>query len=160
MARAEPVGSLEALPYWNETWKRPLRNRQQQVVGTLGLSRRLPATDSPDFPFPELVPVLEHMREYCAKNITNSELANLADLSVRAFERKFKRHLQLTPNQFLNRLRITRAAADLCNTFDPIQEVAYRHGFSDQSHLTREFKKHFGKTPNAYRKSSQDGLVL
>ncbi len=153
MARVEPVDTYEALPRWNQTWKRPLRNSQKKIIGTMGLSRPLPETDTPEFPFPELVPVLEHMRVYCAQSITNGELADLANLSVRAFERKFKRHIQMTPNQFLNRLRITRAAADLFNTSDSIKEIAIQHGFSDQSHLTREMRKHFGKTPNAYRKS-------
>lgn len=153
VARIEPVGTLEALPRWNQTWKRPLRNKAGEIIGALGLSRHLPETDAPDFPIPELVPVLNHMRAYCDQPITNGDLAGLANLSVSAFERAFKRYMQLTPNQFLNRIRITRAAADLCNTFNSIQEIAYRHGFSDQSHLTREFKKHFGKTPKEYRKA-------
>lgn len=155
IARVEPVGTYEALPSWNQTWKLPLRNRKGKIAGTLGLSRQLPATDAPDFPFPDLVPVLDHMRKYCAETISVVELAKLADLSVSALERKFKRHIQMTPIQFLSRLRIMRAAADLCNTFDPIHEITYRHGFSDQSHFTREFRKHFGKTPSTYRKSHQ-----
>jgi len=123
----------------------------------MGLSRRLPNTTAPDFPFPDLVPVLEHMRMYYTTNILNSELADLSNLSVRAFERRFKKHIQMTPNQFLSRLRITRVAADLCNTDDWIIEIAHRHGFSDQSHLTREFQKHFGSPPHAYRMRHQSG---
>jgi AraC-like DNA-binding protein len=153
LARVEPVGTLEALPRWNQTWKRPLRNNAGEIIGAFGLSRQLPAADAPDFPIPELVPVLNYMSAYCDQPITNSDLAELAHLSVSAFERAFKRHMQMTPNQFLNRMRITRAADDLCNTLNAIQEIAYRHGFSDQSHLTREFKKHFGKTPSEYRKA-------
>jgi transcriptional regulator GlxA family with amidase domain len=55
-------------------------------------------------------------------------LAGLVDLSIRAFEREFKRHMQMTPRQFLNRLRITRAAADLCHSPCSIKEIAHRHG--------------------------------
>ena len=153
VARVEPVGTCEALPCWNQTWKLPLRNSRGQIIGTFGLSRPLPSTDSPSFPFPDLVPVLNHMRACCGRRITNGDLAGLVDLSIRAFEREFKRHMQMTPRQFLNRLRITRAAADLCHTPCSIKEIARRHGFSDQSHLTREFRKHFGTTPMSYRKS-------
>ena len=157
VARVEPVVSIEALPCWNQTWKRPLHGVDGEIIGALGLSRRLPSTDAPDFPFPDLIPILDHMRQYCGESITNTELADLANLSVGAFERKFKRHIKMTPTQFLGRLRITRAAADLCNTSDSIVAVADRHGFSDQSHLTREFRKHFGSTPGAYRALYQRG---
>ena len=32
-------------------------------------------------------------------------------------------------------------------------DIADRFGFSDQSHFTREFRRHFGETPKAYRQS-------
>tara|TARA_R110002049_G_scaffold72490_6_gene187384 strand:+ start:67119 stop:67877 length:759 start_codon:yes stop_codon:yes gene_type:complete len=155
VARVEPVGTYEAMPRWNQTWKRPLHDGKGNVVAAFGLSRQLPETNAPEFPFSDLVPVLNHMRTHTARQVTNRELAQLAHLSVRAFERKFKRHIKMTPAQFIGRLRITRAAADLCDTTDAINEIAYRHGFSDQSHLTREFRKHFGKTPKSYRSTYQ-----
>jgi len=34
---------------------------------------------------------------------------------------------------------------------EPLAEIAARAGFADQSHFTREFKRHFGITPGHYR---------
>jgi len=62
VARVEPVGTLEAIASWNQTWKRPICNKRGKILGAMGLSRRLPNTTAPDFPFPDLLPVLEHIR--------------------------------------------------------------------------------------------------
>ena len=160
VARVEPVSTYHRLPCWSQTWKVPLRDAQGKIFATFGLSRPLPDTDSPEFPFPGLARVLVYLREHCHQNITNRDLADLAGLSVRALERKFKRHMQLTPTQFLGRLRVTLAAADLCHTSYSIVSIASRHGFSDQSHLTRLFRKHFGTTPKAYRKAHRGNTAV
>ena len=151
VGRIEPVTGIEGLPQWCQTWKSPLRNGEEKIVGTIGLSRPTPADDSPQFPIPELLPALRRMQDYLEQNSSNEELANLCGMSVRAFERKFKSYFQLTPNQFVNRIRVTRAAEFLCTVDVPLVDVAGKFGFSDQSHMTREFRKHFGTTPKAYR---------
>ena len=38
-----------------------------------------------------------------------------------------------------------------------LTEVAYLTGFSDQSHFTRIFKQHTGKSPSAYKKELAKG---
>ena len=151
IGRIEPVTGVEGLPQWFQTWKSPLRNEEEEVVGTIGLSRPTPAEESPQFPVPELLPALRRMQDFLELNCSNDELANLCGVSVRAFERKFKSYFQLTPTQFINRIRVTRAAQFLCTVDSPLVEVAVELGFSDQSHMTREFRKHLGTTPKAYR---------
>lgn len=151
VGRIEPVTGIEGLPKWFQTWKSPLRNNGKEIVGTIGMSRPTPADDSPQFPIPELLPALRRMQDYLERNSSNEELANLCGMSVRALEKKFKSYFQLTPAQFINRIRVTRAAEFLCTVDSPLVDVAGKFGFSDQSHMTREFRKHFGTTPKAYR---------
>ena len=38
-----------------------------------------------------------------------------------------------------------------------LTEIAYLTGFSDQSHFTRIFKQHTGKSPSAYKKDWAKG---
>jgi len=95
--------------------------------------------------------VLAHMRMHFAEPLSNPELARVAGRSVRAFERLFRRQMQLTPQHYLRRLRVRLACQALVTRADPLAEVAAAHGFYDQSHLVREFRRETGLTPRAYR---------
>lgn len=55
---------------------------------------------------------------------------------------------------FIRKLRLEWVADQLASSSDSLAAVAYRAGFSDQSHMTRAFKKHTGRTPGEYRKTS------
>ena len=72
-------------------------------------------------------------------------------MSVRAFERKFRAIFHLTPQKYLRKLQMRMASRALVYTEQPLADVALRCGFSDQSHFTREFRRHFGRTPREYR---------
>ena len=91
------------------------------------------------------------MRDHYHATITNGRLARLAHMSVRAFERKFQAVFHLTPQKYLRKLRMQMASRALVSTGQTLAEVAAGCGFSDQSHFTREFRRHFGRTPRAYR---------
>lgn len=72
-------------------------------------------------------------------------------MSVKRLERRFKREIGLTP-KFLARLtRIQRLVADLGeNSPVSLTEQSYLHGFSDQSHMIREFRSIAGRPPKAF----------
>ena len=55
----------------------------------------------------------------------------------------------MPPHAYLTQVRANRAR-ELLVRGEPLSAVAYTCGFSDQSHLTRIFKKIFGITPGAY----------
>jgi AraC-like DNA-binding protein len=59
----------------------------------------------------------------------------------------FREHVGLTPKQAADVVRFERAAADLGRL--PVAEVAARHGYADQSHLSRSVARHAGETPGA-----------
>jgi len=54
--------------------------------------------------------------------------------------------------------RLARAKAAIAErgTAEPIGTIAHRLGFSDASHLSREFRKRFGMTPSEYRRLARD----
>ena len=115
------------------------------------MTRELPGLQAPGFPVPELTPALDALQRDPSDAWTNADLARLSGLSVSAFERKFRRHLQTSPMQFLKRLRLSRAAAALVQSDRLVSEVAVAEGFCDQAHFTREFKRAFGTTPKVWR---------
>lgn len=80
------------------------------------------------------------------------EVAALLDVSTRTLERSFFKMLGISPKQFIRLIRFQ----EIINTFKnnhssaPYADVAYTHGFSDQSHFIKEFKKMAGMTPGDF----------
>lgn len=149
--RIELVGQPDGLTVWNLTNKIPLTDPSGTVIGTAGLTRRL---NTPGKGVPqgaEFGPVLAYLRDHFQSPITNRELARLAHMSVRAFERKFQLSFHLTPQKYLRKLRMRMASRALVYTRQSLADVAIGCGFSDQSHFTREFRRQFGRTPRDYR---------
>ena len=155
--RIELVGRFDRTAVWSLTTKKPLLDGRGRIVGTVGMTRVVDAdvvhSGSEDA---ALGRVLVHMRKHFAAPLSNVELARLAGRSVRAFERMFRRQMQATPQQFLRRLRLRLACRELTTTRRPLAAIALDHGFCDQSHFVREFRREFGIPPGEYRKR-QDG---
>jgi AraC-like DNA-binding protein len=92
-------------------------------------------------------------REYLEANFDRPlRLAELAvECGVSPFHliRSFYLAVGMTPHAYLTQVRANRAR-ELLLAGEPISSVAYRCQFSDQSHLTRVFKRITGVTPGAY----------
>jgi AraC-like DNA-binding protein len=156
--RVEMVGQPSGATAWNVTNKIPLFDASGAVVGTAGITRKLDAPARDVVPGFEFGPVLAYMRDHYHTPVTNRQMARLAHMSVRTFERKFHQGFHLTPQKYLRRLRIRMASRALVYTRQSLAEVAIGCGFSDQSHFTREFRRHFGRTPREYREHyARDG---
>lgn len=158
--RIELVGQPDGRAVWNLTNKIPLIDATGAVAGTAGLTRNLPPTGAPGLPDSGFGAVLAHIRDGYGSPIANRQLARLAHMSVRSFERKFLAVFHLTPQKYLRKLRLRLASRALVATRGSIAEVAASCGFSDQSHFAREFRRHFGRTPRAYREHYAPGVGL
>jgi AraC-like DNA-binding protein len=149
--RIELVEQPDGLTVWNVTNKIPLVDDGGAVIGTAGITRRLDTPGQAVAAGTEFGPVLAYMRDHYQEPITNRQLARLAHMSVRAFERKFHSSFRLTPQRYLRKLRLRMASRALVYTGQTLAEVASACGFSDQSHFSRVFRRHFGRTPRDYR---------
>jgi AraC-like DNA-binding protein len=149
--RIELVGQPDGLTVWNLTNKIPLTGADGAIIGTAGLTRPLNAPGQDVAAGSEFGSVLAMMRDQYRAQLTNKRLAKLAHMSVRAFERKFQLSFHVTPQKYLRKLRMLMASRALVYTRQSLAEVAVECGFSDQSHFTREFRRHFGRTPRDYR---------
>jgi AraC-like DNA-binding protein len=149
--RIELVGQPDGQTMWNVTNKVPLFDADGSIIGTAGLTRRLNSPGPDRGAGPEFGPVLAYMRDHFHQPISNQQLARLAHMSVRAFERKFQGSFHLTPQKYLRKLQMRMASRALVYTQQALADVALCCGFADQSHFTREFRRHFGRTPREYR---------
>ena len=94
--------------------------------------------------------VREYLETYFEANTALDELADIAGLSPFHLVRVFKDETGLPPHTYLTHVRILRAREMLQNNPMSIADVAYATGFTDQSHLTRWFKRIVGVTPGKY----------
>jgi AraC-like DNA-binding protein len=149
--RIELVGQPHEPGVWNVTNKTPVFDSDGAVIGSAGITRRLETPHEAMMAGNSFGPVLAHMRDHHHEPISNQQLARMAHMSVRAFERKFQSVFHLTPQKYLRTLRLRMASRALVFTKQPLAEVALRCGFVDQSHFTRAFRHQFGRTPRDYR---------
>jgi AraC family transcriptional regulator len=99
----------------------------------------------------KLKQVQDFIEAHLAAEIVIEDLAALIPMSQFHFARAFKAAAGESPHKYLTHRRIERAKVLLTVTKLPVAEVAYRVGFSSQSHFTAHFRKVTGVTPRDYR---------
>ena len=95
------------------------------------------------------------IEERYAEPLTVAELARAAGMAASRFHEHFRRETGHTPAERLAMTRLDRAEDLLRETRLSIAEIALAVGFSDQSALTRSFRRRRGTTPAALRWSLQ-----
>lgn len=95
----------------------------------------------------------EYIDEYLDRNISLAELAGVVQLSVFHFTRKFGTEFGCPPHAYVMRRRIEHAKHQLARRDIPLKMVAANSGFSDQSHMTRLFRRLLDVTPAEYRRA-------
>ncbi|MCO6489865.1 MAG: response regulator [Phaeodactylibacter sp.] len=97
---------------------------------------------------------LEAFETYVRENLDNSflsvsGLAHEFAMSESTLLRQLKRLAGLTPNQYLQEMRLDKARRLLENaTYNSVARVAAEVGYSDPRSFSRSFKKRFGKLPS------------
>lgn len=92
----------------------------------------------------------DYLKANFADTIRLEQLAQEAGLSPYHFTRLFSRVIGLPPHTYLTQIRVERAKHLLSQGW-PIAQVAAATGFTDQSHLTKRFKRIVGVTPGQYQ---------
>ena len=142
----------QGIPSWFLTSKYPILSSSNEVLGIMGIIQdyhqyreRFP--DEQD-----INKALDYIHGHYREKISIIDLALMCQLSLRQFERKFKSYFNLSPTQYIMKMRIHEACDLLCNGSRPIGDIAFALGFYDQSSFTVQFKKTMSMTPLQYRK--------
>lgn len=80
-----------------------------------------------------------------------AEMARMARLSPRAFERRFRRATGYSPIEYVQRCRVEEAKRRLERTDLPIDRISWDVGYEDAAAFRRLFKRIVRVTPGAYR---------
>ena len=98
--------------------------------------------------------VFDYIESHLEDEMTLDELARVACFSKYHFSRLFSAITGETLFQFINRVRIEKAASLLIgDKSKSITDIAFQVGFSDISIFSRNFKQVFGVSAGEYRKN-------
>jgi len=132
--------------------KVPIIDAGGKVQGLCGALQELEDSSVNLRPFNDISKALNYLKDNYTKKICNEDMAKVAGLSVRQFEKRFKRIFNTSAHQYILNLRILKSCDLLIAGGLSISETAHRLGFYDQSAFTSHFKKHLGITPMNYIK--------
>jgi transcriptional regulator GlxA family with amidase domain len=99
-----------------------------------------------------IVTMKEQMSGDLVAPLRLADLADSVGLSPFHAARLFTRATGLPPHAWRTQIRLQRALAPL-RAGASVAEVAVEHGFTDQSHFTRHFRRMFGVPPGRWQSS-------
>lgn len=99
---------------------------------------------------------IHYAAEILENNIINPpgifDIADLAELNHNKLIKGFKEIYELTPFEYLSKVRLKKAAGLIRQGDLKVTEAAFSVGYSNLSHFARIFKKEFGENPSVYQK--------
>ena len=137
-------------PGWCLTYKWPLYNQANAIIGLIGISLDLQAASKTHPAYTRLVAVDEFIRSHFNQPVSMHELTAIAGVSPAQLERYCKKVFHLTPRQMIHKARLEHAHR-LLHSDMAITDVALQCGYTDHSAFSRQFKALTGFTPRQYR---------
>jgi AraC-like DNA-binding protein len=94
------------------------------------------------------------MREHICDELDLDWVAAESGLSRPHFYKLFRQNIGVTPNIYLNTLRMETSIERLANTDDPVTAIGLDLGFASQASFTRFFTANVGIPPRDYRRAA------
>jgi len=94
-----------------------------------------------------VLPALEYVHAHLGEKMTLQEAAARARMGRTRFAQAFKAMMGIPFAAYVTGCRLEGARRDLLHTEDKLLVIAQRWGFTDASHLCRQYKERFGHSP-------------
>lgn len=101
---------------------------------------------------PYILQAMEFIRNNYGHAINVSDIAEYVCINRSYLYTLFKRHLYISPQAYLTKYRLTRAAELLVVTEYSVESITMSCGYSDSDVFSRAFKSVYKMTPTHYRK--------
>lgn len=99
-----------------------------------------------------LIEAQELIHQHFAEKISLCGVADAVEVHPSHLARTFRKYHRCSLGGYVRRLRIEYAAKEILKRDSSLTNVALAAGFSDQSHLTREFQRQLQITPAVYKR--------
>lgn len=107
--------------------------------------------EQPQVSAPLVRQAIDFIQANCARDITMGDIAAAINVTPRAVQYMFRRHLDTTPMAYLRRVRLDRAHRDLLAA-DPVHDtvaaIAIRWGFAHTGRFSQVYRAEFGESPS------------
>lgn len=98
----------------------------------------------------------EIIKAHIYSSLSIEELAQLTNLSLSSFKKKFRQVYNDTPSNYIINQRIEKVAKLLPTSHDTLSNIAYDCEFKTLAHMSRVFKAKYGVSPSAYKLNLTD----
>ena len=99
---------------------------------------------------------VEYIQANYAKPIHIQDVADYVNINRGYLYSLFMKELDMSPQEYLRNVRLTRASEQLNVTDMPVEAVAAANGYPDPAVFTKAFKKMHGISPTRYRKRTEE----
>ena len=100
----------------------------------------------------DVVNAIKYINENLSNHLTIAEISRAVNVSINTLERHFMSVLNISPAAYIRKKRLSNAVKLLSDGYS-VTEASEKSGFSDYSGFIALFKKTYGQTPLAYKKS-------
>ena len=145
---ANRFGAVE----WRSTSKVPIKDQHGRVIGTTGTSRPINTSWEPlPREYETFTSLVGYVKDHLAEGVDVADMAAYGGMSIATLTRRFKTHLQLSPGEFINQLRLSHACKLLTLSRLNITEIALESGYESPSAFSRAFKRQMKIPPKKFR---------
>ena len=95
--------------------------------------------------------IQKYVSENLHRSITLDDLADSVHLSSSSLYKKMKEYADISPMEYVMKVRLHRAVELLKDDSVSVQDVAMTVGFNTHSFFSECFKREFGMTPRQWR---------
>ncbi|WP_067621823.1 AraC family transcriptional regulator [Alicyclobacillus acidiphilus] len=99
----------------------------------------------------DITPALLWMHQNIEQPLNVNDLIRLCRVSRTTFYQSFRAVTGDTPSRYFYKLKLESARMSLLNSQQSLRQIASRLNFSDEFHLSVQFKKTYGVSPSRYR---------
>ena len=115
------------------------------------VKQKSPGMRNPDY----VTSIRDYLDANYQDNISLDSLAQAFSINKYYLQKLFKKHIGLSPNEYLTRIRLEKAKNLLRTTDDTMIQIAQEVGYT-ASYFDNVFKKYEGTNPHIYRQSWYD----
>ncbi|MGR6126151.1 AraC family transcriptional regulator [Paenibacillus sp. SER-28] len=112
----------------------------------------------------QITKALSYIQTHYSKPITLDEIAAVSGFSRYYFIKQFQHQLNMTPMQYLTKIRIQKAAELLRSTTSSVTDIADIVGYANANYFNKVFRKAVGVSAGAFRDSKDvvpiDHLII
>lgn len=101
----------------------------------------------------EVNTAISYMEDNFSESISIENLANQISISPSHFTRIFKKETSLSPQEYLNVIRLEKARKMLYSKNSTITDIAYKCGFNSSSYFATSFTNRYKLTPSQFQKN-------